>query len=275
MTGRSGGRAARAARSVFNGPWRGFYRIFEGLGARPLGLLVFGASVVLLAYLETSSLGSIRADAVAHAQTVDHPAKVASFITGVYVQPGDSVEVGAPLVELSPHFIDRELSRIDAEIQKLLHESKLSQARLLVEEQRWLTPSMRMRPDRPSLEKPTEASSGRVARVGAMGSSVAATSSVAAIVPEYADEIVAFVPADTDPVSIAAGTPVRMSRCPRSCRTDGSVLRRGAAVEEAPNQLTSFFRFPVHGLPVYISVPPACRLGVGQLLKVEFPRSVF
>ena len=66
------------------------------------------------------------------------------------------MEAGTPLVELSPHFINRDLGLIDAEVLKLLQESKLAQARLLVEEQRWLTPEMRLRPDRPSLEGPTE-----------------------------------------------------------------------------------------------------------------------
>jgi multidrug resistance efflux pump len=237
---------------------------------------------------------------VAVAQAVEHPAQVSSFVMAVYVLPGETVEVGAPLVDLSPHFIDRELARVDAEIEKLLHESQLAQARLLVEEQRWLSPSMRMRPDRPSLERPTEAlyakqlavlqttrnqllenlsgltiassHSGRVVSVASPGSSVAAGSSVASVVAEYADVIVAYVPAETDPAEIAAGAPVGIARPTPSCRGAGRVLRRGGAVEAAPSQLDSLFRSPVYGLPVYVSVPPDCRLGVGQVLSVEFPR---
>jgi hypothetical protein len=45
-------------------------------------------------------------------------------------------------------------------------------------------------------------------------------------------------------------------------------------VEEAPGQLKNLFCFPVHGMPVYVSVPSDCRLGVGQVLSVEFPRVV-
>ena len=293
---------SRGVDPVFGGLRRAVDGVSEGISARPFGVLVFLGSIALLVYLQTSSLSSFRADAVAQAQAVDQPARVSSFVMAVYVLPGDTVDVGAPLVELSPHFIDRELAQIDAEIEKLLHESQLAQARLLVEEQRWLSPSMRLRPDRPSLERPTEAlyakqlgvlqirrnqlledrrgltiassHSGRVVRVAPPGSSVAAGSSVASVVAEYADEIVAYVPAETDPAEIAVGAPVYISRPALSCRGAGRVLRRGAAVEEAPNQLKNLFRFPVHGMPVYVSVPPDCRLGVGQVLSVEFPRAV-
>jgi multidrug resistance efflux pump len=285
---------------IFGSLRRAVDRVSEGISARPFGVLVFFGSVALLLYLQTSSLGSFRADAVAVAQAVEHPAQVSSFVMAVYVLPGETVEVGAPLVDLSPHFIDRELARVDAEIEKLLHESQLAQARLLVEEQRWLSPSMRMRPDRPSLERPTEAlyakqlavlqttrnqllenlsgltiassHSGRVVSVASPGSSVAAGSSVASVVAEYADVIVAYVPAETDPAEIAAGAPVGIARPTPSCRGAGRVLRRGGAVEAAPSQLDSLFRSPVYGLPVYVSVPPDCRLGVGQVLSVEFPR---
>jgi len=263
---------------------------------------VFLGSIGLLVYLQTSSLSAFRADAVAEAQAVDQPARVSSFVMAVYVLPGDTVDVGAPLVDLSPHFIDRELEQIDAEIEKLLRESQLAQARLLVEEQRWLSPSMRLRPDRPSLERPTEAlyakelgvlqtrrdqlladrsgltiessHAGRVVRVVPPGSSVAAGSSVASVVAEYAEEIVAYVPAETDPAAIAPGAPVYIARPALSCRGVGRVLRRGAAVEAAPSQLRNLFRFPVHGMPVHVSIPPDCRLGVGQVLSVEFPRAV-
>ena len=78
----------------------------------------------------------------------------------------------------------------------------------------------------------------------------------------------------TDPAAIATGVPVYISRPALSCRGAGQVLRRGAAVEEAPTQLRNLFRFPVHGMPVYVSIPPDCRLGVGQVLSVEFPRAV-
>ena len=297
-----GRETSRGIRALFGGVRRGVDRVFESFGVRPLGLLVFLGSVALLLYLETTSIGAFRAEAVAQAQSVSHPAKVSSFVVATYVHSGDSVEVGAPLVELSSHFIDRELEQIDAEIEKLLYESRLAQARLSIEEQRWLNPQMRLRPDRPSLEKPTEALyakqlavlqnrrnqlledrseltitssySGRVAQVATLGSSVAAGSSVALVVPEFADEIVAYVPADTDPAGIAPGVEVHISRTALSCRDTGRVLRRGAIVEEAPSQLKNIFRFPVHGMPVYISIPPDCRLGVGQVLSVEFPRSV-
>ncbi len=302
MSSDSDTKMSRGVGPVFGGLRRGLDGVSESISARPFGVLVFLGSIALLVYLQTSSLSSFRADAVAQAQAVDHPARVSSFVMAVYVLPGDTVDVGAPLVDLSSHFIDRELAQIDSKVEKLLHESQLAQAQLLVKEQRWLSPSMRLRPDRPSLERPTEAlyakelgvlqtrrnqlledqrgltvvssHSGRVVRVAPPGSSVAAGSSVASVVAEYADEIVAYVPAETAPAEIVAGAPVYIARPSRSCRGAGRVLRRGAAVEEAPTQLKNLFRFPVHGMPVHVSVPPDCRLGVGQVLSVEFPRAV-
>jgi multidrug efflux pump subunit AcrA (membrane-fusion protein) len=281
---------------------RGFGRVFEAFGARPFGIVGFALSVAALVYLQVGVAGSIRADAIALAPTVDHPVRVASFVTSVYVRAGDTVEAGTPLVELSPHFIDRDLGLIDAEVLKLLQESKLAQARLLVEEQRWLTPEMRLRPDRPSLEGPTEqlyagelallqtrrrqlledrdallitaSLSGRVVIVAAVGSAVATGGSVASVSPEYAQEIVAYVPSDMQPGSITVGAAVHISRSAGACQSGAEVLRRGAIVEEAPGQLRSLFRFPVHGMPVYISIPSACELGVGQVLTVEFARAL-
>ena len=288
--------------TTWQGLQRAADRVFDGISARPIGIIVFGCSVALLIYLEAGMQASIRADAVAHAQSVDHPARVASFVDHVYVKPGDPVEMGAPLVDLSPHFIDRELSRIDAEVEKLLQEAQLAQAKLVVKEQRWVDPDMRMRPDRPSLETPTEAlyarelavlqtrrnqlledredltitagSNGRVVTITSLGASVAASTSVATLTPELATEIIAFVPAETPPRSIAAGMPVRVVRNGSDCSGPAEVLRRGAGVIEAPGQIRSFFRFPIHGMPVYISVPPHCALGIGQVLTVEFPRVV-
>lgn len=290
------------ARSIWRTIQRGVDRLFDGLSARPLGILVFIASAALLVQLQLGVDGSFRAEAVASAQSVDHPARVSSFIDKVWVKAGDLVEPGAPLVDLSPHFIDRELARVDARIEKLLHESKLAQARLLVKEQRWLEPGLRMRPDRPSLERPTDAlyageiavlqtrrnqlmqdrenltvsssRAGRVLSVSAPGSSVGAGSSVASVNPNHAEEIVAYVPANTNPAQVVTGAAVRIAMSEPACRGTGRILRKGASVEEAPGQLRSFFKFPVHGMAVYISIPGECRLGVGQTLTVEFPRAV-
>lgn len=288
--------------SIWRSTQRGIDRVFDAVSARPIGIVVFALSGLLLLYLELGMQGTIRSEAVATAQRVDHPARVASFVTKVYVRPGDPVDAGAPLVDLSSHFIDRELAQIDAEIEKLIHEAKLAQAELVVREQRWIEPGLRMRPDRPSLEVPTEAlyarelavlqtrrkqllddragltilagTPGRVVLVATPGTSVAATSSVATVNPEYATEIVAYVPAQTPPTSIAVGAEVHIAKTGNGCVGTGAVLRRGAAVEQAPGQLQTFLRTPIHGMPIYISVPERCRLGVGQVLTVEFPRAV-
>ena len=123
---------AERSRAAGRGALHAIERVFDAFRARPLGIVVFLGSAFLLLSLQVQTQGAIRADAVARAQQVDHPARVASFVTAVYVHPGDSVEAGAPLVDLSPHFIDPELAPLDAQVAKLLHESRLGQARLLV-----------------------------------------------------------------------------------------------------------------------------------------------
>jgi multidrug efflux pump subunit AcrA (membrane-fusion protein) len=293
---------ANQFQAIRRGARRGVDRTFDSLGARPLGIAVFALSALLLVYLQIGIGSNFRADAIATAEMRDHPALVSSFVIDVYVHAGDTVEVGAPLVELSPHFINRELDRIDAEVQKLLQESELAQARLVVKEQRWMSPETRIRPDRPSVEDPTRllyarelallqtrrnqlfedrngltmtaTLPGRVAFVVAVGSSVATGATVATVSPEYAQEIVAYVPSDVLPQAVVIGAPVYISRSALTCSGAGKVLRRGASVEEAPGQLRSLFRFPVHGMPVYVSVPSGCEFGIGQVLGVEFARAL-
>jgi multidrug efflux pump subunit AcrA (membrane-fusion protein) len=280
---------------------RALDRLFDRFSARPVSLLVFLGSVALLVYLQTFSFGSFRVRAIAQAGLVAHPAHVSSFVTRVFVRPGDHVEVGAPLVELSSYFIDRERAQLDAEIEQLIHESKLAQARLLVEEERWLQPSLRIRPETPSLQSPTEAfyasqldvlqtrrdalledrdrltiaggTTGRVISIAPLGSSIATGASVAAVTPDFAEEIIAYVPAETDPAAIAEGAQVQIVQPMMACAQLARVLRRGAGVEPAPGQLADLFRMPVHGMPVFISVPESCRFAVGQVLSVEFPRA--
>lgn len=281
---------------------RAFERLFEGISARPLSMLVFAASVALLVFLQTSSLGRFQARAVASGRVVEHPALVASFVQKVYVQSGDPIDVGAPLADLSPYFVERELQRLDAEIEQVAHEAELERKRLLVDEERWLDAPLRSRPSQPSLVRQTEQlysaqlellrtrrtqlledrnnltvksqSRGRVSLVIPEGSSVAIGTSVASVTPEHAEEIVAYVPSDTEPALIEPGTAVLLSGPGTlSCTALGSVLRRGAGVERAPDQVSGLLRLPVFGLPVYISVPRGCQLGVGQLLTVEFAKA--
>jgi multidrug resistance efflux pump len=253
---------------------RAWDRVFDWLSARPLSFIVFAGSVAALVYLQSIGAGQFRARAVAQAATVEHPALVASYVTNVFVRRGDRVEAGAPLVELSSFFIDQELERIDTRIVEMLREARLAQTELLVDEERWL-----LQTERSHLEQRRErltihsVQTGRVASVVPAGGSVAIGTSVAAVVPEYADEIVAYIPPETDPSRIDAGAPVSIVQPPLLCDGEGEVLRRGAAVEEAPGQLTQFFRLPVYGMPVYISVPTDCSIAVGQVLAVEIARA--
>jgi multidrug efflux pump subunit AcrA (membrane-fusion protein) len=103
-------------------------RWVERLNARPLGVVVFAASVVLLVQLQSTQFGRFRARAVAHARPIEHPVLVTSFIERLHAQPGDLVEPGAPLVELSPHFIERELDQVNGEIEQTRQEARLALA---------------------------------------------------------------------------------------------------------------------------------------------------
>jgi multidrug resistance efflux pump len=277
--------------------------VFDALGMRPLGILVFACSAALLVHLTSLSAGSIRADAVATAGLIDHPSKVASYVDHVFVKPGDHVEIGAPMVQLSSYFVDQRIARFDTEIEQIINESKLAQAQLMVKEQRWLTPEMRALPTRPSLESPTEALyakqlevmqtrrrllqvdreslvikasfAGVVDSVSWVGAAVAQGASVATLRPEFADEIIAYVKPMSDPDIIVEGARAYIVQpTSAACRAAGHVMRRGASVQQAPTQLNSFFRFPVHGTPIHVSIPPECALGIGQTLSVEFERKV-
>jgi hypothetical protein len=92
--------------------------------------------------------------------------------------------------------------------------------------------------------------------------------------PEFAQEIVAFVAPTTDPEAIATGALVRIAGATGpGCSNVGMVRRRGATVKEAPAQLRNFFGSKVHGMPIHVSVPPSCRLGNGQIVTLDFTKS--
>ena len=275
--------------------------VFDPIGMRPLGIVVFGLSALLLVNMIGFSQGALRAEAVAVAKRVDHPSKVASFVTAVFVKPGDRVAVGAPLAELSPHFINQSLARIDSEIEQLINESKLEQARLLVNEERYVAQGVRQRPNRPSLQDPTEAYyakqmdtrrimrnallddldallvksgyAGVVAQVVWLGASVAAGASVATIMPEHAEEIVAYIDPMSDPSAIELDARAYIvGALTPECQRPGRVRRLGAGVEMAPLQLTNFMQLGVYGTPIHVSVPEHCRLSNGRVLQIDFEK---
>jgi len=286
-------------KSVRRGILRASDRFFDFIGIRPLGIIVFLSSLFFLVQLVGISNAVIRVEAVAMGAVVEHPSLVDSFATGVFVQPGDYVEIGTPLVELSSHFVDQKIARIDSDMEQLINEYKLVQARLLVKEERWVEPSKRLRPNRPSLESPTSelyekqldalrsrrnvligdrsslvvrsSYQGVVKEVTRVGASVAEGESVASVMPEFAEEIVAFVNPTTDPDAIATGASVLIvgAKGP-GCNAVGLVRRRGATVSQAPPQLRNFLGSRIHGMPIHISVPASCQLGNGQIVTLDF-----
>jgi hypothetical protein len=278
---------------------RNFYALCDSIGMRPLGLGVFLASAFALLQLAVLGDGAVQADAVATARPVDHPSRASSFVTAVFVELGAHVEVGEPLVELSPYFIDQRIARLEVEIEQLTNKSKLAQASLVVEEQRFVAPGLRSRPNRPSLEHPTaefyakqlevietrrallledrksltirSSFAGRVASLAWLGASIAEGASVAAVLPEHAEEIVAYLPPTTALGAVETGATARILNPPTAqCRAPARVLRLGAAVELAPGQLGGVLRLPVHGTPVHVSMPIECELGIGQVVSLEF-----
>ena len=233
---------------------------------------------------------------------VEHPSVVQTVVDQAHVRPGDRVEVGDLMIELSPRFVDGQLAEVDAKIKEAEREARLAAAELTIDEERWLDASDRRRPSRPSLSRESESFhaarlellstrraallrdreqlavksgvQGRVVAAMPSGASVDIGTSVATVSPEYAEEIVAYVPPDTDPALVQVGMPALLLQSQvAACRAHGTVLRRGAGVVKAPGQLRGFLRMPVHGMPVYISVPEGCELGVGQVLAVEFAKA--
>jgi biotin carboxyl carrier protein len=288
--------------AIFGRARRAADRGFERLSARPLGIIVFAASIALLVMLQTSQVGRFRVRALAEAHIVEHPAVVQTIVHRVHVRPGDSVEVGDLMIELSPLFVDNQLAELDAKIEQAQREARLAAAELLIEEERWLNAADRRRPSRPTLARETDefhaarieylktrratllsdreqlaiksSLQGRVVAAMPLGASVNVGTSVVTVTSDHAEEIVAYVPAETDPVLVEIGTRARLLKTQvAGCRTYGTVLRTGAAVVEAPGQLRGFLRLPMHGMPVHISVPEGCELGVGQLLAVEFSKA--
>ena len=277
-------------------------RGFERLSARPLGIIVFGASVVALVMLQSSQVGRFRVRALAEARIVEHPAVVQTVVERAHVRPGDRVQAGDLMIELSSRLVDSQIAEVDAEIEEAQREARLAAATLAIEEERWLDAPDRRRPNRPSLSRDSDAFHtarlelfitrraallkdreqlavksnvwGRVVAALPPGASVDVGTSVATVAPEYAEEIVAYVPAETDPALVKIGVRARLLKSQvAACRAHGTVLRRGAGVVEAPGQLSGFLRLPVHGMPVYISVPEGCELGIGQVLAVEFAKA--
>jgi len=255
---------ATPKRSAFARLARSSDVLFDGIGMRPFGLLVFGASALLFAQLLTISGSSFRTDAVATATLVEQPSRVASFVTHVFVKPGDRVDQGAPIAQLSSHFLDQQIVLLGTEIEAALHLDPRQVDALRTRRQA-------LSEERSSLVI-LSGSAGVVAEVARLGAAVARGGSVASIAPEFAEEIVAYLPAETSPDRISVGAPVQLVDAETdSCRAAGSITRLGAGVARAPGQLRGLLSLQRHGLPVHISIPDECRLGIGQIVVVDFP----
>ena len=71
-------------RSIWNDFARAIDRVFDAFSARPLGLAVFAASLVLLVYLQVGLQGSLRAQAIASFTQEEYGARVcAQYVVDV------------------------------------------------------------------------------------------------------------------------------------------------------------------------------------------------
>lgn len=115
--------------------------------------------------------------------------------------------------------------------------------------------------------------SGRVEAILPKGASAAPGVPVATIVPAGATELIAYVTPRSNPGEFTAGTRVAVAAA--GCPGEAEVLRAGAAVAEAPLQLQTRWFTPVRGLPVHLSVPEGCHVGMGQVLSVRIERPLW
>lgn len=277
---------------------RGADRLFEAIGLRPIGLLVFLVSAAIFIELVLLPANALQVSAVAVAEGANHPAHSRSHVEELFVRAGDRVEAGMPLARLSARYVDDRVARIELEIKELEGEARLAAEKLRVREERWVEPGLRRRPTAPSLEGPTldyyagqldvlrarhadllaerdalvvrSRRAGIIAELLDVGDAVDRGTSVASVVPRFAEEVVAYLPAESVPERIPDGATAHLRDVAGPhCDVAIGSLRRGARVEQAPLQLREWLRFPVVGLPIHFDVPASCALGVGQVVSVE------
>lgn len=113
----------------------------------------------------------------------------------------------------------------------------------------------------------TAQASGRVSLILPKGTAVTPDFPVVEILPPWATEAVAYLDPSAHPAAFAPGQPVRIAspHCPEQ---GASISHTGASVILAPGQLMSWTGKPLYGLPIHITLPQNCRLGVGQVVEV-------
>lgn len=116
-------------------------------------------------------------------------------------------------------------------------------------------------------------SGGIVASVLGEGASVSVGVSVARLVPPRATEVVAYLPPETNPADAAAAARVLIAQSDGSACAGELERRVGAEVTAVPGAgasiLAGAFGGPSFGLPIHISLPAECQLGVGQRVWVS------
>ncbi len=99
------------------------------------------------------------------------------------------------------------------------------------------------------------------------GTAVRPGDSVATIVPTRAVEVVAYAPPDLPPPTLGGNVAFSIILGDgRHCDGAGSPISTGL-VEAKPGQLMSVMSFAAYGFPIHVSLPPSCRLPVGQVVE--------
>ena len=112
---------------------------------------------------------------------------------------------------------------------------------------------------------------GRVVTLVSVGSPVAPNTPLARIVPERAEEVVAYLAPEIDPSSVPVGAQLVAVRAAGVACVGRLPTRVGAEVALAPGQLsTAVLGRPMYGLPVRVELPPDCMVGVGQHVSLSF-----
>lgn len=114
----------------------------------------------------------------------------------------------------------------------------------------------------------TAPAAGRLAELAPIGASTASPLPLAVIVPAQSHTLTAYLPAAGDQKLVPkAGQTVRLGA---ACSEPGKVLRVGARVEAAPEQLVGPLpNARMFGLPIYVQLPDACPMTPGMALQIE------
>ena len=127
------------------------HRAIDRVGLQPLSLVAFLVCVFAVFQLGATEAARYEVKALGHAELVEHPAPVASYVVETLVVPGQRVTTGTPLVRLAAAPFEARLAALEHELRVAQAEADFEAARIEAQEELWLDPELRSRRGRPSL----------------------------------------------------------------------------------------------------------------------------